>query len=108
MRAMTLLALVAYWPAFAQAAGPQTEAAQPNLLSKNACTACHAIDRKVVGPALKDIAAKYRNDTGAAAKLAAKIRAGGSGVWGTMPMPPQPTIKDEELRLIVTQIMQIK
>lgn len=107
MRATTLLAFVACSAAFAQTVGAQTQAALPGLLSKNACTACHAIDRKAVGPALKDVAARYRGDKAAWTKLAAKIKAGGAGVWGSLPMPPQPTIKDEELRLIVKDILEL-
>lgn len=76
-------------------------------LQKNNCIACHAVDKKVLGPALKDVAVKYRNDSAAEAKLVAKIKAGGSGVWGTMPMPPQ-NLKDDEAHAVAKLILQIK
>jgi cytochrome c len=59
--------------------------------SKN-CMACHAVDRKLVGPSYKDVAAKYAGDAAAADKLAAKIMKGGSGVWGAIPMPANPQV----------------
>lgn len=60
----------------------------PDLAKKNGCVACHAIDRKVVGPAWMDVAKKYKGDSGAEAKLIAKVSRGGSGVWGSASMPP--------------------
>ena len=62
------------------------------LLPRNGYTAPHAVDKKVVGPAYNEVAAKYKGDAGAAAKLAAKVKAGGSGVWGQGPMPPNPAV----------------
>lgn len=56
---------------------------------KAGCMNCHAVDKKVVGPAYKEVAAKYKGDAGAADKLIAKVNAGGSGAWGPMPMPSQ-------------------
>jgi cytochrome c len=78
------------------------------LLQKYACTACHAVDKKVVGPAYNDVAAKYKGDAGAAAKLAAKIKAGGTGVWGQVPMPPNPTVPDADLKAMVSYILALK
>jgi cytochrome c len=78
------------------------------LLTKNGCTACHAIDKKIVGPAYQDVAAKYKGDAGAAAKLAAKVKAGGSGVWGQVPMPPNPAVSDADLKTIVAGILALK
>ena len=66
--------------------------------SKN-CFACHTVDKKVVGPAYKDVAAKYKSDPKAAAMLAAKIKAGGKGVWGEVPMPPNAVTDDEAKKL---------
>lgn len=63
--------------------------------SKN-CMACHAVDKKLVGPSYKDISAKYAGDAGAAARLAAKIQKGGSGVWGAIPMPANPQVSNAE------------
>jgi cytochrome c len=79
-----------------------------DLLKKYGCTACHAIDKKVVGPAYTDVAAKYKGDAGAPAKLAAKVKAGGSGVWGAIPMPPNPTVSDADLKALITYILALK
>jgi len=78
------------------------------LLQKYACTACHAVDKKVVGPAYNEVAAKYKGDAGAAAKLAAKVKAGGTGVWGQVPMPPNPTVPDADMKTIVSYILALK
>jgi cytochrome c len=63
------------------------------------CYACHQVDKKVVGPAYKDVAAKYKSDPLAPARLALKIKTGGKGVWGEMPMPPNAVTEDEAKRL---------
>lgn len=78
------------------------------LATKNACMACHQIDKKVVGPAFKDIAAKYKGDKTAEAKLADKVKKGGTGVWGTIPMPPNAQVKDEDIKKIVHWVLSIK
>ena len=76
------------------------------LAQKSGCLACHAIDKKVLGPALKDVAAKYKGDKSAEGKLVAKVKAGGSGVWGPMPMPANsPQVKDEDIKSIVQWIL---
>jgi cytochrome c len=76
------------------------------LAQKNGCLACHAIDKKVLGPSYKDVAAKYKGDKSAEAKLIAKVKAGGSGVWGPMPMPANsPQVKDEDIKSIVQWIL---
>ena len=78
-------------------------------LAKNSgCLACHTIDKKVVGPAYKDVAAKYRNDKAAEAKLIKKVKAGGKDVWGDVPMPPNTHVKDEDIKIIVQWILSIK
>jgi cytochrome c len=79
-----------------------------DLIKKNGCTACHAIDKKIVGPAYKDVAAKYKGDASAPTKLAAKVKAGGSGVWGQVPMPPNPQVKDDELKTMIGFILSLK
>lgn len=87
-------------PADASLAGdPRAKLARYN------CTACHAIDHKVVGPAFRDVAAKYRGQAGAAERLEAKVKNGGSGVWGDIPMPANPTVPDADLREIVQWIL---
>lgn len=75
------------------------------LAKQFACLSCHAIDRKLVGPSYQDIAKKYANDKTATAKLAAKIHAGGSGVWGQIPMPANPTVSDAQLKILVSWIL---
>jgi len=71
------------------------------LLKKSGCTACHAIDKKIVGPAYVDVAAKYKGDPGAAAKLEAKVKAGGANVWGPVPMPPNGFVPDADIKILV-------
>ena len=75
------------------------------LLKKYNCTACHQIDKKVVGPAYKDIAAKYRGQKDAEAKLIEKVKKGGKDVWGEMPMPPNAQIKDEDIKTLVQWVL---
>ncbi len=70
--------------------------AQMELAKQKNCLACHAVDKKLVGPAYKDVAAKYKNDKGAADRLAKKIREGGVGVWGQVPMPANPQVNEQE------------
>jgi cytochrome c len=66
--------------------------ASPELAQQKTCMACHAADRKIVGPSYKDIAAKYAGQPQAAAMLAERIRSGGVGVWGAVPMPANPKV----------------
>jgi cytochrome c len=82
--------------------------ANEELAKKNACTACHAIDKKLVGPAYKEVAAKYKGDKGAEAKLIEKVKKGGSGVWGQVPMPPNSNVKDEDVKTLVKWILGLK
>ena len=78
------------------------------LAQKSGCLACHGVQNKVVGPAYKDVAAKYKNDKGAEAKLVAKVKAGGSGVWGPVPMPANsPQVKDEDIKTIVQWVLSL-
>jgi cytochrome c len=78
----------------AVAAGPVF--AQAELAKQKNCLACHASDKKLVGPSYKDVAAKYKADKDAPAKLAKKIREGGVGVWGQVPMPANPQVNEQE------------
>ncbi|MBA4381486.1 MAG: hypothetical protein C0406_02875 [Sideroxydans sp.] len=78
------------------------------LAKKRNCFACHMVDKKVVGPAWKDVAAKYRGDAGAQARMEAKIGKGGSGAWGSMAMPPQPQVTAEERALLARFILNLK
>ena len=72
------------------------------------CAACHAVDKKIVGPAYQDVAAKYKDDKDASAKLAQKVKTGGSGVWGQVPMPPNAAVPDEDVKALVGWILTLK
>lgn len=74
--------------------------------SKN-CMACHATDKKLVGPAFKDVAAKYKGDKTAVDKLAAKVIKGGSGVWGPVPMPANTQVNEAEAKKLVTWVLSL-
>lgn len=93
------------------AAEPSAEKAssQPapvaRLLSDHGCVACHATDKKVVGPSFREVAGRYRADPGVAEKLAAKIRRGGAGTWGPVPMPPHPQIAEADLKRIADWVL---
>jgi cytochrome c len=78
------------------------------LVTTNGCFACHSADRKIVGPAYREIAAKYLDDGAAEAALVRKIKTGGKGVWGDVPMPPHPHLKDEDARTMVRWILSIR
>jgi cytochrome c len=82
--------------------------ADPEMLKKHNCVACHSNERKMVGPAYKDVAAKYSADGKAAEKLAKKIKGGGSGVWGQMPMPPHPQLSDADALTLAKYVLTIK
>lgn len=71
----------------------------------NACMGCHAVDRKLVGPSFQQIAAKYKGDAAAPAKLAQKVKDGGSGVWGAIPMPSHPRMSDADIRTVVAWVL---
>jgi len=86
-------------------AGSALAADMPDLAKKNNCTACHAIDKKLVGPAWADVAKKYKGDAGAAAHLDGVISKGGKGVWGPMPMPPNPKVTAEERKELVDFVL---
>lgn len=78
-------------------------------LAKNSgCLGCHSVDKKVVGPAYKDVAAKYRTDKTAEAKLIEKVKKGGSGAWGQIPMPANPQVKDADVKTLVLWILSLK
>jgi cytochrome c len=87
-------------------AGPAR--ASEELLKKHGCVACHAIDKKVIGPGYKEVAAKYKGDKDAEKQLAEKVKKGGVGVWGQVPMPPNPNVPDADIATMVKYIMAIK
>ena len=78
------------------------------LAQSKSCLGCHAMDRKVVGPSFTDVAAKYAGDLGAEARLAAKIRKGGSGVWGPVPMPGNGQISEAEAKQLAEWVLSQK
>lgn len=82
--------------------------ASDELAKKHACFACHTVDKKMVGPSYKDVAAKYRADKEAPAKLAAKIKNGSQGVWGNVPMPPNTAVPDADINALVKWILSQK
>ena len=75
--------------------------------SKN-CVACHSVDNKLIGPAYKEVAKKYAGQKDAESKLVQKVLKGGSGVWGAIPMPPNPQVTEAEAKILVKWIMTIK
>lgn len=85
----------------------QSALASLDLAKKARCVACHAVDKKMVGPAYRDVAAKYKGQPDAAAKLFAKVREGGAGVWGEIPMTPNDPdrISDADLKAVVAWVL---
>jgi cytochrome c551/c552 len=92
--------------AAAPAAAPAADASA--LLQKNGCLACHALDKKVLGPSYKEVAAKYAADKNAPALLAQKVKGGGVGTWGQVPMPPNPAVSDADLAAMIQHILAAK
>lgn len=97
-------------PAAAETAGAATTEQVTKLMADKGytCMGCHQVEAKVVGPAFKEIAAKYKGDAQAATALAGKIKAGGAGTWGSMPMPPNPTVTDEDMKTIVNWVLALQ
>jgi len=79
-----------------------------DMMKKNGCNACHSEDKKIIGPAYQDVAAKYKGDPTAVAKLSEKVKKGGSGVWGEVPMPPNPQVSDADIKKMVELILALK
>jgi cytochrome c5 len=94
--------------ATAKASGPLNLAAGQALMQKAGCGGCHALDKQIFGPAYQDVAAKYKGDAGALAKLTQKVKAGGAGVWGPNSMPPNPQVADGDIRALVSWILTLK
>jgi cytochrome c len=84
---MKAVVLAMYMAAGLLSAAPAWAASMPELAKKNRCNDCHAIDKKIIGPAWMDVSKKYQGDAEAEARLVQKVSKGGSGVWGDMPMP---------------------
>jgi cytochrome c len=79
--------------------------AQEELAKKHGCLACHTTDKKLVGPSYKEVAAKYKGDKNAEAKLFDKVKKGGQGVWGQVPMPPNSSVPDADIKALVKWIL---
>jgi cytochrome c len=92
--------------ALAPAAGAQSP---EDLLKKNGCTACHAIDKKLVGPSYMDVSQKYakENRDAIVTRLSEKVKKGGAGVWGQVPMPPNPQANDADIKTMVSFIVDM-
>ncbi|WP_442808897.1 c-type cytochrome [Trinickia soli] len=75
------------------------------IAKQNACLGCHTVDRKLVGPAFRDIAAKYKGDAAAPSRLEKKVRDGGAGVWGVIPMPSHPKMSDADIHTVVSWVL---
>ncbi len=87
-------------------AGSAMAADMPELAKKSNCTSCHAIDKKVVGPAWMEVSKKYKGQADAEAKLITKVAKGGSGAWGSMPMPPNaPKVAEADIKTLVEFIL---
>lgn len=78
-------------------------AAATLLAQRSACMACHAVDRRMIGPSYRDVAAKYKDME--VAKLATSIRAGGAGKWGPVPMPAQPNLSEDNARILAAWVL---
>jgi len=82
--------------------------AAEEMMKKDGCAACHSVDKQVVGPAFKEVAAKYKGDAKAAAMLEEKVKTGGNGVWGETPMPPNSYVSDADIKELVGWILTLQ
>lgn len=80
-------------------------AAAKALAQKSACLSCHAVDRKLVGPSYKQVVEKHKGQEGALEKVAARIKSGGSGIYGPVPMPAQAALSDDQLKLLAAWVL---
>lgn len=101
-RPVLLAAALALSSGAALAADPQ------QLLKDKACLSCHVVDKKLVGPAYKEVAAKYRSRKDAEAYLAKKIKDGSTGVWGPVPMPPNAAVNNDDAKTLAKYILTLK
>ena len=107
MKTFHALAAFAVFVALTASSAFAASADMAALAKKGNCMACHAIDHKVVGPAFKDVAKKYKGQK-IEDKLALKVKNGGSGVWGTMPMPPNSAVTAAEAKTLVQWVLSLK
>lgn len=108
MRIMLMRKVLAVYVASGFLFSTGSAIADADLFKKSNCMACHAVDQKRFGPSLKEVAVKYNGDRNAAEKLAKKVQVGGAGVWGQIPMPPQPQVSDADAKALAEYILSIK
>lgn len=84
------------------------QATAMDIAKKNGCLACHALDKKLVGPAWNEVGKKYAGDSAAAEQLVVKVKKGTKGTWGAVPMPPNATVKDADIRVLVDFVLTLK
>jgi cytochrome c len=94
--------------AFTAAAFTGAAFGNEKLAQSSGCMTCHSVDKKIIGPSFKEVAAKYRSDKTAEADLFKKVKGGGKGVWGETPMPPNAHVKDEDIKTLVHWIVTLK
>jgi len=95
-------------PVLALALAAGSALANPQLAQQKNCMACHTVDKKLVGPAYKEVAQKYAGQKDAVDKLTQKVMKGGSGVWGAVPMPANPQVTEAEAKTLVTWVLSLK
>ena len=100
MKRITLACAVAVASAFALPAS-----ANEKLAASSGCTTCHGVDKKIIGPGFKDVAAKYKGNKAAEADLFKKVKGGSKGVWGDIPMPPNAHVKDDDIKTLVQWVL---
>jgi cytochrome c len=107
MKTRYAMILAGAWLMSAQIANAAVDMAKGEALAKASnCLACHTVDKKLVGPAYQDVAKKYKGDKDAEDKLIKKVKAGGSGVWGPIPMPPNsPKVSDADIKTLVEWVL---
>ena len=108
MKVIALIFVAAAGMTLAAGARAQDPKAAEALAKSSGCLACHTMDKKLLGPGFKEIADKYRKDKGADASLIKKVKEGGKGVWGDIPMTPNSHVKDEDIKTMVHWILSIK
>lgn len=102
---MALKSWLGYVVVVTAVAAPALASANQALAQKNACLACHAVDKKLVGPAFQDVAKKYAGQADAQAQIAKSIKAGGSGKWGPIPMPAQAALSEADASTLAAWIL---
>lgn len=105
MKKIFALAVLAILALPSQAAD---QATAMDIAKKNGCLACHALDKKLVGPAWAEVGKKYAGDPAAAEQLVVKVKKGSKGVWGAVPMPPNATVKDADIKVLVDFVLTLK